>query len=144
MAINISDLTNSITIDTVNYHYNGGNRIISGNIGFKTSDYIDALGYIEGDSIHKVYWAIKNISLRSINIIKSDKYDYSVYDQNIGGLDLLSSADLSAPIIDESKTGNGSLTTGKIAYVYQLSNTNGGISSFSPLSFATNLSYNFV
>jgi hypothetical protein len=92
----------------------------------------EVIGRFESPEIQKLYWVDGKANLRFINT--------AVDNQGLNSNILESSPEISSPVISiDSVDIGGALDSGIVQYAYQAANSQGGISSLSPLSITIHL-----
>lgn len=119
-----STITNGI-IGTLTTVYDDSMSPDGTRFNFSVNYPIRALGRYESDDIIKVYWTDNYNRLRFINIADTNNQTYSV-----NRFDILPSYTESPITI--SNIGSGALKSGMVQYSYQLYNTYGSETAFSP------------
>lgn len=104
--------------------------IYNNKLNFSTHWHIgtEAIGHYENSKTGRVYWTDEYNQLRTINVLDPDLMGISP-----GDISIVSSVDLSMPIVDRVTSG-GSLPDGAVVqYTYRLFNAGGGETTFAPL-----------
>lgn len=104
--------------------------IYNNKLNFSTHWHIgtEAIGHYENSKTGRVYWTDEYNQLRTINALDPDLMGISP-----GDISIVSSVDLSIPVLDYVTSG-GSLPNGAVVqYTYRLFNAGGGQTTFAPL-----------
>lgn len=127
--VDITDTTGTLTL--IYTDYGTGDYL-----GLSTSYPIrKAIGNVESDTIHNIYWTDFNSPLRKINVKRSDLLNYQGTGLPMPSalLNIVPDVTLNPPTVDSVFAG-GSLTAGIVQYAYCMYNIGGSETKFSPTS----------
>lgn len=114
------DTTASIPNDTLTL-------IANKTFNFTSKKPIFAVGRYENEDVQKVYWVDDLNNMRFVNIA-----DAGVAAQPVDQFDIVADIMFEKPVL--SSIGSGGLDVGSVQYAYQLFNTNGAETTYSPAS----------
>ena len=105
------------------------------NLGFSTSNPIQAIFNFENERIQKVYWVDAKNQLRFINLTQSieNKYLDNLIDVNSNTINMVGTFKMNQPVITDVVSG-GTHTTGMIQYSYNLYRLNSSQTKLAPMS----------